>query len=99
MPAMPHTRNAKKRLRQNLKRRLRNRSVKHAIKTQIKKALAAYKASHLDLLRREISLAFEKLDRAACKRIVHPNYAARKKAQLSALLVKLEKSQPAASPS
>jgi small subunit ribosomal protein S20 len=59
MPAMPHTRNAKKRLRQNLKRRLRNRSVKHAIKTQIKKALAAYKASNLDLLRREISLAFE----------------------------------------
>lgn len=95
---MPHSRNAKKRLRQNLKRRLRNRSVKHAIKTQIKKALAAYKSGNLELLRREVRLAFKKLDRAACKRIVHPNYAARKKSQLSALLAKLEKSQPAGSP-
>lgn len=94
---MPHSRNAKKRLRQNLKRRARNRSVKHSIKTQIKKALAAYKAANLEALRKEVSLAFKKLDRAACKRIVHPNYAARKKSQLSALLTQLEKSS-AASP-
>ncbi|MCS7166910.1 MAG: 30S ribosomal protein S20 [Gemmatales bacterium] len=95
---MPHSRNAKKRLRQNLKRRARNRSVKHAIKTQIKKALAAYKAGDLEALRKETSLAFKRLDRAACKRIVHPNYAARKKAQLSQLLVRLERSLAAQTP-
>ncbi|GBD35391.1 30S ribosomal protein S20 [bacterium HR36] len=95
---MPHSRNAKKRLRQNLKRRARNRSVKHAIKTQIKKALAAYKAGNLEALRKETNLAFEKLDRAASKRIVHPNYAARKKSQLSSLLTKLEKSAAVSTP-
>lgn len=89
---MPHSRNAKKRLRQNLKRRARNRSVKHSIKTQIKKALAAYKAGNLEILRNEVNLAFKKLDHAACKRIVHANYAARKKSQLSSLVTKLEKS-------
>lgn len=94
---MPHSRNAKKRLRQNQKRRARNRSVKHSIKTQIKKALAAYKAGNLEALRKETSLAFKKLDRAACKRIVHPNYAARKKSQLSQLITKLEKSATAVS--
>ena len=40
---MPHTESAKKALRQNLKRRDRNRAVKRAMKVQIKKFLASLK--------------------------------------------------------
>jgi small subunit ribosomal protein S20 len=83
---MPHTKTAKKRLRQNVKRRLHNRAIKRAIKTQIKKVLAAVDEGPLDELRREYNLAAKKLDKAAAKRVVHPNLAARKKSQLSKLL-------------
>ena len=40
---MPHTKTAKKRLRQNEKRRLHNRAIKKAIKIQTKTFLAALK--------------------------------------------------------
>ncbi|MCS7046574.1 MAG: 30S ribosomal protein S20 [Gemmataceae bacterium] len=81
---MPHTRSAKKRLRQNIKRRLRNRAVKKAIKIQIKNVLTAAKANP-DKLPDELKLAMKKLDKAAAKRVIHPNKAARKKAQLARL--------------
>jgi len=83
---MPHTRGAKKRLRQNEKRRLKNRATKSAIKTQIKKVLAAAKGAEVDQLRQEFNLAAKKLDKAAAKRIIHPNLAARKKSQLARLV-------------
>jgi small subunit ribosomal protein S20 len=82
---MPHTSSAKKRLRQTEKRRLHNRSVKKAIKTQLKKFEAAVNGP-VDLLRKEYDLAAKKLDKAAAKRVVHPNLAARKKSQLARLL-------------
>jgi len=83
---MPHTRSAKKRLRQNEKRRVRNRAAKSAIKTQIKKVLAVAKEGNLEQLRQEYNLAAKRLDKAAAKRVVHPNLAARKKSQLARLL-------------
>jgi small subunit ribosomal protein S20 len=83
---MPHTSSAKKRLRQYEKRRLRNRAAKSAIKTQIKKVLAVAKEGSLEQLRQEYNLAAKRLDKAAAKRVVHPNLAARKKSQLSRLI-------------
>jgi len=83
---MPHTRGAKKRLRQNEKRRLKNRATKSAIKTQVKRVLAAAKEADADQLRKEFNLAAKKLDKAAAKRIIHPNLAARKKSQLARLV-------------
>ena len=87
---MPHTKSAKKRLRQNEKRRLHNRAVKKAIKTQIKKVLAALEGTSPEALKTEYALAAKKLDKAAAKRIVHPNMAARKKSQLARLVHKRE---------
>ena len=83
---MPHTKSAKKRLRQNEKRRLSNRATKSALKTQIKKVLATAQGGSVDDLRKEYNLAARKLDRAAAKRVIHPNLAARKKSQLARLL-------------
>jgi small subunit ribosomal protein S20 len=93
---MPHTHSAKKRLRQNEKRRVRNRATKRALKTQIKKVEAAAQDGPLDVLRKEFNLVAKKLDRAAAKRVVHPNLAARKKSQLARLLHQKEQAAKAA---
>ena len=78
---MPHTHSAKKNLRKSEKRRLHNRAVKKDIKTQVKQFLAA--EGPVETLRKEYDLAAKKLDKAAAKRIIHPNLAARKKSQLA----------------
>src|SRR5262249_17260056 len=83
---MPHTRSAKKNLRKSEKRRLRNRAAKSAIKTQLKKVMAVAKEGTVEQLKAEVIVATKKLDKAAAKRIVHPNLAARKKSQLGKLL-------------
>ena len=85
---MPHTRSAKKNVRKNRKRRLRNRSAKVDIKTQLKNFAAVKDASGDDLMK-EFKLAVKKLDKAAAKRIIHPNMAARKKSQLAKLINKI----------
>ncbi len=83
---MPHTRSAKKQHRKTEKRRLQNRATIRAIKTQIKKVETAAASGAMDQLRTEYNLAAKKLDRAAAKRVIHPNMAARKKSQLARLL-------------
>jgi small subunit ribosomal protein S20 len=75
-----------KRLRQNKKRRLHNRAIKKAVKVQIKKVLAVAQTGKVEELQQEYNLAAKKLDKAAAKRVVHPNLAARKKSQLARLL-------------
>ncbi len=77
---MPHTRSAEKRLRQNEKRRLHNRAVKKTIKGQIKTFLGALNGGDAAA---ELKAAIRKLDKAAAKRVIHPNAAARKKSQLA----------------
>ena len=90
---MPHTRSAKKNLRKSEKRRLHNRTVKRTLKTHIKRFLAAIDGP-IEKLREEYNLAAKKLDKAAAKRIIHPNLAARKKSQLQ-LKVNAKAAQPA----
>src|SRR5213083_2057975 len=82
---MPHTKSAKKNLRKAQKRRLRNRAAKRTIKTHCKRVLAAAEETP-EKLREEFILAVRKLDKAAAKRIIHPNTAARKKSQRARLL-------------
>jgi small subunit ribosomal protein S20 len=84
--AMPHTKSAKKRLRQNIKRRQHNRSVKRTLKTYIKRVEDAAEQKDLEKLQTEFRTAVRKLDQAAARRIVHPNLAARKKSQLARLV-------------
>jgi small subunit ribosomal protein S20 len=83
---MPHTPSAKKSLRQTAKRRLLNRAAKKAIKLQVKKLTEPAKDASLDKLQIDFKLAVKKLDKAAAKRVIHPNTAARKKSQLARLL-------------
>ena len=93
---MPHTRSAKKNLRKSEKRRLHNRAVKKSFKGEIKRFQAALEGP-IEELRIQFNLACKKLDKAAAKRVVHPNLAARKKSQLArALRARETAPQPAA---
>jgi small subunit ribosomal protein S20 len=83
---MPHTRSAKKSLRKSRKRRLNNRSVKKTIKAQIKKVFAASDSGNVEELQTEYNVVAKKLDKAAARRVIHPNLAARKKSQLAKLI-------------
>lgn len=83
---MPHTKSAKKHLRQSAKRRERNREVKKTIKLQMKKLFRAPKDATLEQLQKELNQAAKKLDKAAAKRVIHPNTAARRKARLARLI-------------
>ena len=83
---MPHTKSAKKRHRQSLERRTKNRSTKSAIKSQVKKVRAAAAAGDLAKADIEFRIAAEIMDRAASKRIIHPNKSARTKSRLAHLM-------------
>jgi small subunit ribosomal protein S20 len=94
---MPHTHSAEKRHRQDEKRRLHNRAIKKAIKTQIKAFFATLTDGTAEAKAKEFTAAVKKLDRAAAKRVIHPNAAARKKSQLARKLHSKAPGAPAAS--
>jgi small subunit ribosomal protein S20 len=78
---MPNNAAAEKRMRQEQKRRLHNRSIKSLVRTQITKArnaIAAGEENSEEAVRNAIS----ELDRAAKKGVIHPNNAARRKSRL-----------------
>jgi small subunit ribosomal protein S20 len=81
-----HTKSAKKRHRQSLERRERNRATKSALKTQIKKIRAAVTTGDMAQADTEYRSAAKKLDRAAGKHVIHKNAAARTKSRLSRYL-------------
>jgi len=83
---MPHTKSAKKRLRQSLERRASNRATKSAVKTQIRKVRQAVAAGDVAKAETELRIAAKKLDRAGAKRVIHPNAAARTKSRLAHLI-------------
>lgn len=69
------SRSALKRLRQTVKRTLRNRAVKSRVKTLVKKARTTRDPQAL-------RAAVKAIDKAAAKGILHRNTAARKKSRL-----------------
>ena len=70
---MPNLASAKKRLRQNAKRKLVNQMIKTRVKTETKKALETG----------DIKTASGAIDRAAAKGVIHKNAAARRKSRLA----------------
>jgi small subunit ribosomal protein S20 len=87
---MPNTKSAQKRLRQNIERRARNRSVRSSVRTQVRKVREAITAGDVGKCEAELRLAAIKLDKAAADRIIHVNTAARTKSRLSAAIKKLK---------
>jgi small subunit ribosomal protein S20 len=91
---MPNTESAKKRLKQSIARRERNRAAKRAIRTECRKVLTTIAAGNLEQAQKEFRVAAAKLDRAAARKILHRNTAARTKSRLSAR-IKAAKKAPA----
>jgi small subunit ribosomal protein S20 len=81
---MPNTRSAEKRMREEVKRRAHNRSVKSEVKTQITKARQAIASQSITAEAAEdaVRAAVSELDRAAKKGVLHKNNAARRKSRL-----------------
>jgi small subunit ribosomal protein S20 len=85
---MPTTRSAKKRLRQNLVRRAKNRATKSSIKTEVRQVREAVAAGNLQKAEEELRAAARKLDRAGARNVIHRNKAARVKSRLQKLIKK-----------
>lgn len=78
---MPNNAAAEKRMRQEQKRRLHNRSIKSLVRTQITRARNAI-ATGDENSEEAVRMAVSELDRAAKKGVIHRNNAARRKSRL-----------------
>jgi len=85
---MPQRRAAKKDLRQNKKRRQKNLEVKHSMKAAIKKLKKAVGSKDASTREKALTEVYKILDKAATKKIIHRNKAARRKSRFSKLLKK-----------
>ena len=81
---MPNIASAKKRLRQSIVRRTKNRSLKSKLGTLCKKVIVAVDGGNVEDAEANLRLAAKNLDQAASKHTIHRNAAARKKSRLAA---------------
>ena len=82
---MANTPSARKRIRQNEKRRLRNRGVRSAVRSSVKSAREALGGKDADA-GAPVREAIRAIDRAVTKGILHRNTAARRKSSLARTL-------------
>jgi small subunit ribosomal protein S20 len=83
---MPNLKSQKKRLRQDDKRRLRNRIARSSLRSVIKGFRSIADSDNTEEKQAKFRLAIKKLDQAAAKNLIHKNAAARMKSRLSKLL-------------
>jgi small subunit ribosomal protein S20 len=80
---MAHSLSAKKRVRQNDKKRVINRVRKSQLKTQTRKFEEALKAGDIDAAKEQYRLLAQKLDKVAATSTLHKGTAARRKSRLA----------------
>ena len=80
---MPNHKSAEKRVRQNEKRRLVNRSNRSSLRTQIKKLRTAITGSDAQASQELLVPTISAIDKAVNKGILHKNTAARYKSRLT----------------
>ena len=79
---MANTRSARKRIKQNDRRRMRNRAVRSTIRSAVKTARGAV-TEKTPQAKESVLEAIRILDRAVTRGIIHRNTAARKKSSLA----------------
>ena len=87
---LANTASAKKRIRQNAKRRIRNRIYSSQARTYVKRARIALETNDTESAIDAVRQAVSKLDRAASKGVIHRKNAARRKSRLMKRLAALE---------
>ncbi|MQY20757.1 30S ribosomal protein S20 [Nocardia macrotermitis] len=80
---MANIKSQMKRIRTNEAARLRNQSVKSALRTSIRKFREAASAGEKDQAQELLVSASRSLDKAAAKGVIHANQAANKKSALA----------------
>lgn len=85
---MANIQSAKKRIRQTVKRTQRNRVFRSSARTYVKKTRQLLDDGNLDDAEIAAREAYQALDKAARRRIIHPKNAARRKGRLMAALDK-----------
>lgn len=79
---MAHSLSAKKRIRQNEARRLRNQVRKSMLKSQTRKFTDALTAKDVSTAEAQLTLLAKRLDQVASKGTIHRNHASRRKSRL-----------------
>ena len=79
---MPKSITAQKAARSSARKRVRNRAVKSATKTSITKVEKLIESNELDAARASLIKTISALDRAAKKKVLHPNTVSRRKSRL-----------------
>jgi len=85
---MPITKSAKKALRQNLKRRVRNFQKKRKLKNLIKEVGNLVSQKKIEEARKLLPQVYKLLDKAAKTGLIKKNTASRKKSRITRALVK-----------
>ena len=80
---MAHSLSAKKRVRQTIKRRARNRARKELVKDQVKSFTTALGSGDFAKAETELRKVTQRLDRVASKHTIHKNTASRKRSRLT----------------
>lgn len=79
---MPQLLSSKKRLRQSIKRRDRNRATRKTVKLAMRAAVDAAKAGDADALQPAVQAAQKAIDKAVKRGALHKNTAGRRKSRL-----------------
>ena len=77
---MAHSKQAEKRNRQNIRAREANKSIHSDMRSAMRKVLRAQDAA---AAKKSLPIAMKQVDKAAKRRVIHKNAAARFKSQLS----------------
>lgn len=88
---MPNHKSAKKRVRQNEKRRAVNRSRRSSLRTQVKKLRAAVAGNDQNASQELLNPTVSAIDKAVNKGVLHRNTAARYKSRLTGHVAALAK--------
>ena len=80
---MAHSLSAKKRVRQNAKRRIRNRARKSMIRTQMKHLQNALDAGNSQEAAEQFKILTKTLDKVTCTSTMHKKTAARMKSRMA----------------
>ena len=80
---MPNIKSAKKRVLVNAKKTEQNKSIRSAVKTEMKKIDLLIKENKLEEAKASLAVAFKVIDSACSKNIYHANNASNKKSKLA----------------
>ena len=86
---MANIKSQKKRILTNEKARLRNKSIKSALKTSVRKFREAAEAGDVETAAQHLRAASRQLDKAHSKGVIHSNQAANRKSAMAKKLATL----------